>query len=653
MTREERLLNEGVESLVEGLGPILNQFEARSLDGGLDKVGEHLWRIASLHQEWMAREAGTGGAVERLSSYLDDNLCAFDENVLAFLQDCAKALDAAADTDFADTEFDPGGSAKRGTRRAGDLGLVLGALWAAAAMLDIGKQRYVAVYIYYVCFQALASWPALGKLLAPQLQRVEDMLQRYVVRRGDTVGLWPWASPLQILPERLTIDSLATDTAEDEEYQQQALDPSTPMPLLRLLAEHHSARVREAAATNPLAPTDLLTALTNDREPPVRLAAAHHWALPAELLERLHRAGSKPDLSTFARFDQGLDPAVLEGISRDGYWGRVLAAWHPNTSCETLMRLATSKLCVDTRMLVAANPSTPADLLARLAGDLTDAVRRTAARNPHTSEDALAVTRQLGANRDLTGFAEPDPTITEAELRAVLQSASLGPWVDLLVARHPNAGSSVLAEVPLHNTQVANVVINHPATPRVKLAEAISLLALDTDPDVRSMAAEHPLMPGPYLELLIRAGSSPDLKCLARYDTSLRRADLEALLPAGTMLPNLVNDALFWWARVLLARHPNTPEEHLSLLAGDEEAGFHEVTDSQYGLVWDELIVQAQVAANGACPPDALRKLARSRHAAVRESVAQNPSTPGDVLQDLALDLDTLVRDAVTDREVK
>jgi len=119
-----------------------------------------------------------------------------------------------------------------------------------------------------------------------------------------------------------------------------------------------------------------------------------------------------------------------------------------------------------------------------------------------------------------------------------------------IAAASPNELAELAAD---RRAGVRRLVASHPQTPPAVLAR----LAENGNLWVRRDAATNPATPRAALDRLYRAGSAPGLAGPAPPDPTLDPAELAELAAGGE------------WARRLAARHPATPAEALTRLAGD------------------------------------------------------------------------------------
>ncbi|MEM9251478.1 MAG: hypothetical protein AAGB29_03920 [Planctomycetota bacterium] len=268
------------------------------------------------------------------------------------------------------------------------------------------------------------------------------------------------------------------------------------------------------------------------------------------------------------------------------------------------------------RCLMAEDLGTPRHLLERLAADGNLHVRRTAARNPRTPGETIALLCCIGASAQLTAYAAPDRSIERGDLE---RATSLGPWSRLLVARHPGTPAALLDRIRIaHGNESAalrEAIAAHPHCPRA----ALCTLCVDASPSVRRAAGTHPGLDRATLDELVAAGASADLTTLA-----------EPAPIAGTVLAALARRGP--WGRVLAARHPDTPPEVIDELAGEK------AIDVRLGL-----------ASNPAATEKVLRRSAEPLDKAIAERLAEHPTTPADLLIRLAALADIEVRARVAD----
>ena len=149
---------------------------------------------------------------------------------------------------------------------------------------------------------------------------------------------------------------------DDEDYEDIAENPSTPVDSLRKLASAENQSVRESVARNPSTPVDVLRTLASDANTYVRGGVAINPSTPVDLLTI-----QASDARSYVR----------GGVARN-----------PSTPVSLLTILA-SDADMRVRRGATENPSTPADSLRTLASDADERVRASVATNPSTPVDVL------------------------------------------------------------------------------------------------------------------------------------------------------------------------------------------------------------------------------------------------------------------------
>ena len=158
--------------------------------------------------------------------------------------------------------------------------------------------------------------------------------------------------------------------------------------VLLSLSTDNDPNVRIRVSENPYAPVEALEILSKDSEGSIRMSVARNPNTPISIIKEflkdtdfvyLHRAvAKKPNL-----------PAeILDELADDKDTSTVLSvASHPNTSFETLLRMASeSRLSV--RFALAQYQSNP-ELLKLLAKDKNPMVRGYVVENPNTPDSVL------------------------------------------------------------------------------------------------------------------------------------------------------------------------------------------------------------------------------------------------------------------------
>ena len=160
-----------------------------------------------------------------------------------------------------------------------------------------------------------------------------------------------------------------------------ASNPNAPVEVLDLLATDHNAAVRRAVACNGAAPRAILRELAHDQNRWVRLQVASNPSAPTDLLVNMlesatsnthnarWRIAGNPAASTRllrSLYECG-EPSILDALARN-----------PSTPADLLEKLARSRCCL-IREEVARNHAAPPLVLVALAGDPDRHVRAAAA----------------------------------------------------------------------------------------------------------------------------------------------------------------------------------------------------------------------------------------------------------------------------------
>lgn len=176
-----------------------------------------------------------------------------------------------------------------------------------------------------------------------------------------------------------------------------AENPSAPAETLARLAQDSSAVVRCAVAENRATPVEVLADLAGDPDPnvvtrvalnrttsPSTLAALTEWR-PAPTA----RPGDADPRSPVAR-NPNTPPAALRALARLGFNGYVAA--NPSSPSDLLAEIAQVAVGEDaygTQLALAGNPHTPPAVLAALADHYDAHLRRSVASNPNTPVQTL------------------------------------------------------------------------------------------------------------------------------------------------------------------------------------------------------------------------------------------------------------------------
>jgi len=368
-----------------------------------------------------------------------------------------------------------------------------------------------------------------------------------------------------------------------------AVNPATPINVLKDLAQDDASEVRRGVAANPLTPAEILSVLAKDRNQGVRQNVAFHPATPPNIrTEVLTALAEDKDIEVRCHIATFSDsPMILTMLAKDKD--------------------------IEVRSVVAKNHASPADVLAALAKSKNDFVRENVAKNPSTASHVLSQLSKDDAKSVREKVAENPSTPID-----VLSQLSRDDATDirLQVARNPATSIEIRSSLAHDESKLVrrNVAFNH-ATPR----EALSLLAKDEDPDVRKAIAGNPSTPIAVLSHL--AKDEDDRVCCNVAGNSTAPLEVQS-----EVLANLAQSKDRYY-RNEVAKNSAAPLDALKVLAQDEISG-----------------IRLQVAENPATPPELLAVLSMDDDRHVRTTAIESSAMPMDVLRKLAMDEDLWVR---------
>lgn len=266
-----------------------------------------------------------------------------------------------------------------------------------------------------------------------------------------------------------------------------AEDRRTGPHTLSRLARSSDVDVRRSVAGNPRTPSEGLTVLASAPEAAVRAAAAGNETLSVSILVALAH-DDEVEVQASAAGNPNLDPQVLGDLLLGEHWSvRAAASGNPSTRPDDKARadaelerrrreLAPSRSDLEemaantraeARIRVAYEPSTPPDILRLLAGDRRSAkVRCAVAANPNAAASLLAslasdkdedVRRAVALNR-----ATPQETLTLL--------ANSGIDLAILVALNPEAPAEILNTLSQDVEPLVRHIANNALTVRAELA---------------------------------------------------------------------------------------------------------------------------------------------------------------------------------------
>ncbi|UCG25617.1 MAG: hypothetical protein JSW55_06415 [Chloroflexota bacterium] len=437
---------------------------------------------------------------------------------------------------------------------------------------------------------------------------------------------------------------------------------------------------------------DTLVALASDESYFVRRQAVQNPNTPGWILDLLVKAGATADLRGRGAIDPDLDGDSLRRLVETGPWARQLVAEHPNTPAAVLAALK-DQPSIPLRLAIAGHPNADGDTLAASCCNIEAGIRAAAAANPNCPSEVIEILRAAGARPDLAGVTRSFAPLTGEQLTRL---ADLGAWARFLAARHPDSPPDLLVNISSDpEWRVRSGLIDNPNTPdsliegalnapvaddvstirclsrtsipaeiQVKLArypdpevrlalarhpaatpEMLGRLVSDGSKEIRRLAAGHPKTRAADAQLLVRAGSTPDLMGLSEPDPKMPAEEIETLLEGGV------------WARQLAVRHPNTDGDTMARLLCDREPKIREWAAVHPNLPAetkrDLIRAGSGTDLQGFMPPDPDLPPARLRQICALGSwgewvVANNPYAPADLLETLAQSADPQIRRFVT-----
>lgn len=239
-----------------------------------------------------------------------------------------------------------------------------------------------------------------------------------------------------------TLSRLAR-SAEDCVRYEVAINPRTPADVLRRLAADNEPTVRGAVASNPHSPAAVLEALFNDEDVQVRAQTVENPGFPrsfpgsfptnAEVNVRT-LAPKNPatpvgmaqeeeaELAPSTRRSSPHRVALEEMVAHNRAEVRMEVAFSPKADADLLVLLGGEPRSAQVRRAVAANPNTPAAVLASLADDKDDQVRQAVAFNGATPEDLLV--ELAGRSIDLAILVAMNPDVPDIILDDLAKDAN-------------------------------------------------------------------------------------------------------------------------------------------------------------------------------------------------------------------------------------
>lgn len=439
-----------------------------------------------------------------------------------------------------------------------------------------------------------------------------------------------------------------------------AANEACPPDLLRTLAEHTVAKVRQRVVANPQTPVEVVAKLGSQF--PEQLL--DNPAFDTYLLER-------PDLL------EGIGASALRSlVKRDicpmGFWEYAARFDDQASQLYLLMNAAAPKMAVE-RLLQSAHRSVKdaaqwhinlqVKPLKNWRGILTASVAKSlSVEQPNEAINALAYVvanildmrghawaQEIGES-DILGFRTPgfqisslaaNPSTPPSVLERLAEDKSADGWDS--VAFNPSTPASLLEHLAGHKDEdIRKSVAQNPAAP----PSILELLAEDKKAPVRWWVAANPSTPGYVLERL------------AKDRNEIVRSNVASNLSAPPAVLESLAEDKEESIRTAVAHNPCTPPRQLKRWVDDKiERLGRSIASLQTSANWDrygdELALEgtefflATLAANPSTPVSALERLAKVQRKVVQRGLAQNPSTPLSVLEQLAVEKTVVVRAAV------
>ncbi len=285
--------------------------------------------------------------------------------------------------------------------------------------------------------------------------------------------------------------------------------------------------------------------------------------------------------------------------------------------------------------IVAANPATSAETLAKLARSNDEAICRAVAYNPNTPVPVLLRLAQKFPQEFLSNPVLPLLNLAQPDFIKKLDAAV---WLQLLrYDRVPGVWlkwlqQGVILPLQWQRTEVLEELRFHIAIAGEAGKGWEKRARRDLQEDKRLLSYLYRVDPQIFLLCIL---AFPGLA--AQWGVELRSGRKELQRLALEQSPELSSQALALLAReqetsvrCAAARHPRTPAKILTKLV-----------DTSF-----DTTIRCAVASNPHIPLKLMRRLAGDLEAAVRLAVAHHPHAPLEVLETLALDTDFTVRAA-------
>lgn len=399
---------------------------------------------------------------------------------------------------------------------------------------------------------------------------------------------------------------------------------SIPDPLLLVLASHSpSADIRSEVARHPLTPTFVLERMVRE-EPSLS---------DSERFRELSMIAGHPRLSSATRTQLAYHPA---GMVRAGVMGA------PGLSRGIFDLLARDPSSL-VREAVAGNDDTPLDLLSQLAGDESESVRTRVAGNRNTPGEMLLKLARDRGYEVRQRLVQNHPEVPDEVLAVIIRNDRHGELAQI-ISRRKQLSDAIWDQLSRHNSSdVRFAVAQHKPLPEVMVRR----LAKDPSPFVRNRTATRADIPKALLLELAR-----DPQPIVRRTLAARphlSQELEAILAED---PDP-------YVRLKLASRENaraktldqlvdTADEELTLALARRPGDLPEHTFSV--LSAHRSFEVRRTLARYMRTPGQLRRMAKDRHAMIRNAIALQPHLPLDAQLLLARDPSTTVRQSLACR---
>ncbi|GHH55731.1 hypothetical protein GCM10017774_72580 [Lentzea cavernae] len=276
-------------------------------------------------------------------------------------------------------------------------------------------------------------------------------------------------------------------SSEDDLARELASNPATPPPVAADLVRHHASRYFLASRTD--LPVPVYEELASEFEPGILTRLASNPAVPAHVLRQLTDTRALRHVllrNPAVPLDLLVELAPVARIGSDPV-PRIASA-----SAAELRELAASPVA-QVRMMVAARPDLPLDVVAGLVGDPDDGVVAAVVTSPSVS---VAQLWELVSRPGVFPRVALNP-LCPAELlqHMALRGSSVGETCRA-IARHPNASGETLL-LCLGDAQARYLAAGHPHLP---VDEIVRMLGSEF---TARAAASNPSLPVRVMERLV------------------------------------------------------------------------------------------------------------------------------------------------------